>query len=174
MAYHLKVANPARLVAKSSPARAGAQRSEREKGGDFAPAGSKGRSPWRFFGDFLIGEKVTRVQGGAPAYRGAQGPPPRTNSPGDLGRSAQIRGRRGHQPRTNSPGDLGRSAQIRGRRGHQPRTNSPRGQSPQNQKQLARLGASSPSLQSKIKKQAAPMVAKEENSFYVWNYRLHR
>ena len=59
-------------MAETSPARAGAQRSEREKGGDFAPAGSKGRSPWRFFGDFLIGEKVTRVQGGAPAS-GTQG-----------------------------------------------------------------------------------------------------
>ena len=33
---------------------------------------SKGRSPWRFFGDFLIGEKVTRVQGGAPASGGVQ------------------------------------------------------------------------------------------------------
>ena len=62
-------------------------RSEREKGGDFAPGDSKGHSPWRFFGDFLIGEKVTRVQGGAPALVGAgtmslqkslapQGPPP--------------------------------------------------------------------------------------------------
>ena len=47
-------------------------RSEREKGGDFAPGDSKGHSPWRFFGDFLIGEKVTRVQGGAPAS-GTQG-----------------------------------------------------------------------------------------------------
>ena len=50
-------------------------RSEREKGGDFAPGDSKGHSPWRFFGDFLIGEKVTRVQGGAPALE-EQGPPP--------------------------------------------------------------------------------------------------
>ena len=64
---YLKVANPARLVAEGSPARAGAQRSERSKGGDSALGDSKGRSPWRFFGDFLIGEKVTRVQGGAPA-----------------------------------------------------------------------------------------------------------
>ena len=38
---YLKVANPARLVAEGSPARAGAQRSEREKGGDFAPRESR-------------------------------------------------------------------------------------------------------------------------------------
>ena len=55
-------------------------RSEREKGGDFAPGDSKGHSPWRFFGDFLIGEKVTRVQGGAPALE-EQGPPAPAKSP---------------------------------------------------------------------------------------------
>ena len=66
-AHKLKVANRSFSVAEGSPARAGAERSEREKGGDFALGDSKGRSPWRFFGDFLIGEKVTRVQGGAPA-----------------------------------------------------------------------------------------------------------
>ena len=32
---------------------------------------SKGRSPWRAFGDFLRDGKVTRVQGGAPASVGA-------------------------------------------------------------------------------------------------------
>ena len=73
--HHLKVANPSATVAESSPARCV---SEREKGGYFAPAGSKGRSPWRFFGDFLIGEKVTRVRGGAPAWE-EQGPPPLQN-----------------------------------------------------------------------------------------------
>ena len=62
--HHLKVANPSATVAESSPARCV---SEREKGGDFAPAGSKGRSPWRAFGDFPRDGKVTRVQGGAPA-----------------------------------------------------------------------------------------------------------
>ena len=36
----------------------------------------KGGSPWRFFGDFLIGEKVTRVQGGAPASQGLWGQSP--------------------------------------------------------------------------------------------------
>ena len=41
--------------------------SEREKGGDHAPGDSKGRSPWRAFGDFPRVGKVTRVQGGAPA-----------------------------------------------------------------------------------------------------------
>ena len=59
-------------MVEGSPARAGAQRSERSKGGDSALGDSKGRSPWRFFGDFLIGEKVTRVQGGAPASGGVQ------------------------------------------------------------------------------------------------------
>ena len=36
------------------------------------PRGStqRGTPSGRFFGDFLIGEKVTRVQGGAPAYQG--------------------------------------------------------------------------------------------------------
>ena len=58
-------------MAEGSPARAGAQRSEREKGGDFAPGDSKGRSPWRAFGDFPRDGKVTRVQGGAPALVGA-------------------------------------------------------------------------------------------------------
>ena len=38
-------------------------RSEREKGGTPTPGDSKGHSPWRFFGDFLIGEKVTRGEG---------------------------------------------------------------------------------------------------------------
>ena len=38
------------------------------------PKGStqRGDPSGRFFGDFLIGEKVTRVQGGAPASRGVQ------------------------------------------------------------------------------------------------------
>ena len=75
----LKVANRSFSVAEGSPARCV---SERSKGGDYAPGDSKGRSPWRFFGYFLIGEKVTRVQGGAPAG-----------------------GRRGYQPR-KSPGGL--------------------------------------------------------------------
>ena len=38
-AHHLKVANRSFSVAETSPARAGAQRSEREKGGNPAPAG---------------------------------------------------------------------------------------------------------------------------------------
>ena len=42
-------------------------RSEREKGGDHVQGDSKGRSPWRAFGDFPRDGKVTRVQGGAPS-----------------------------------------------------------------------------------------------------------
>ena len=80
-AHHLKVANRSFSVAQTSPARAGAQRSEREKGGDFAPGDSKGRSPWRAFGDFRRETKVTRVQGGAPALE-EQGLPSLQNPPG--------------------------------------------------------------------------------------------
>ena len=67
---YLKVANRSGSEVEGSPARAEAQRSEREKGGDFVPGDSKGRSPWRAFGDFPRVGKVTRVQGGAPARRG--------------------------------------------------------------------------------------------------------
>ena len=49
-------------------ARVQAKRSTNE-GGKFAPGDSKGRSPWRAFGDFPRDGKVTRVQGGAPASR---------------------------------------------------------------------------------------------------------
>ena len=38
-------------------------RSERSKGGDYAPGDSKGRSPWRAFGDFPRDGKVTRGGG---------------------------------------------------------------------------------------------------------------
>ena len=65
-------------------------------GDDNAPKGEypEGVPPsGRFFGDFLIGEKVTRVQGGAPAS-GRRGCQPRINS----------RGRRG-----GAPSDGGRS-----------------------------------------------------------------
>ena len=57
---YLKVANRSGSEVEGSPARAGAQRSEREKGGDFVPGDSKGRSPWRAFGDFPRDGKVTR------------------------------------------------------------------------------------------------------------------
>ena len=63
-AHLLKVANRSIFVAEGSPARCV---SERKKGGDHAPAGSRGGSPWRAFGDFPRDGKVTRVQGGAPA-----------------------------------------------------------------------------------------------------------
>ena len=47
-------------------------RSEREKGGDHALGESKGRSPWRAFGDFPRVGKVTRVPSMAlPCSRGA-------------------------------------------------------------------------------------------------------
>ena len=60
---YLKVANRSGSEVEGSPARAEAQRSEREKGGDFVPGDSKGRSPWRAFGDFLRDGKVTRGGG---------------------------------------------------------------------------------------------------------------
>ncbi len=70
---HLKVANRSELEAEGSPARAGAERSEREKGGDFAPGDSKGRSPWRAFGDFLRDGKVTRGGGAERPLHGGRG-----------------------------------------------------------------------------------------------------
>ena len=54
---HLKVANRSGSVTEGSPARAGAQRSEREKGGNHAPGDSKGHSPWRIFAYFLYARK---------------------------------------------------------------------------------------------------------------------
>ena len=69
----LKVANRSRFVAEGSPARDGAQRSEREKGGGHAPGDSKGRSPWRAFGDFPRDGKVTRGMGRSAHTRGRGG-----------------------------------------------------------------------------------------------------
>ena len=72
-AHQLKVANRSCFMVEGSPARDGAQRSEREKGGGHAPGDSKGRSPWRAFGDFPRDGKVTRGRrGGAPSPRGVQ------------------------------------------------------------------------------------------------------
>ena len=74
---YLKVANRSGSEVEGSPARAEAQRSEREKGGDFVPGDSKGRSPWRAFGDFLRDGKVTRGGGAErPPHGGcgAEGP----------------------------------------------------------------------------------------------------
>ena len=68
--HQFKVANRSFSVAESSPARAGTKWSEREKGSNYAPGDSKGRSPWRAFGDFPRVGKVTR--GG-----GAERPPHR-------------------------------------------------------------------------------------------------
>ena len=64
-AHPLKVANQSSSVAEGSPARCV---SEREKGENLAPGDSKGRSPWRAFGDFPRDGKVTRGwRGGAPS-----------------------------------------------------------------------------------------------------------
>ena len=52
--------------------RDGAQRSEREKGGDHAPGDSKGHSPWRAFGDFPRDGKVTRGLGRSALLVGAE------------------------------------------------------------------------------------------------------
>ena len=67
---YLKVANRSELEAEGSPARCV---SEREKGGDFAPGDSKGRSPWRAFGDFLRDGKVTRGGGAERPPHGGRG-----------------------------------------------------------------------------------------------------
>ena len=66
-------------------------RSEREKGGGHALGDSKGRSPWRAFGDFPRDGKVTRVQGGAPASRGVQrGEAPRKGPASPRGRGETL------------------------------------------------------------------------------------
>ena len=70
---YLKVANRSGSEVEGSPARAEAQRSEREKGGDFVPGDSKGRSPWRAFGDFLRDGKVTRGGGAERPPHGGRG-----------------------------------------------------------------------------------------------------
>ena len=73
-AHHLKVANRSFSVAETSPARCV---SEREKGENLAPGDSKGRSPWRAFGDFPRDGKVTRGwRGGAPSPWGSWGRSP--------------------------------------------------------------------------------------------------
>ena len=82
-------------------ARVQAKRSTNE-GGKFAPGDSKGRSPWRAFGDFPRDGKVTRVPSMAkPCSRGA---------PALVDAGATSRGyQQGLQPR-KSPGVEGRSA----------------------------------------------------------------
>ena len=64
------------FVAQTSPARCV---SEREKGGNFAPEDSKGRSPWRAFGDFPRDGKVTRGGGAERPLMGVWGPPAPTS-----------------------------------------------------------------------------------------------
>ncbi len=63
------------------------------------PKGStqRGDPSGRFFGDFLIGEKVTRVQGGAPAG-GCRDYQSRKKVTRGMGRSAHTRGRGGKAP----------------------------------------------------------------------------
>ena len=62
-AHHLKVANRSFSVAQTSPARAGAERSERKKGGDFVP-GVQGRSPGTPLVTFVVKRKSPRVWAG--------------------------------------------------------------------------------------------------------------
>ena len=62
-AQNLKVANRSFSVAQTSPARAGAERSEREKGGDFVP-GVQGRSPGTPLVTFVVKRKSPRVWAG--------------------------------------------------------------------------------------------------------------
>ena len=60
---HLKVANRSGLVVEGSPARAEAQRGEREKGGDYA-LGVQGRSPGTPLDPFVVKRKDPRVWAG--------------------------------------------------------------------------------------------------------------
>ena len=59
----LKVANRSGLVVEGSPARAEAQRGEREKGGDYA-LGGQGRSPGTPLVPFVVKRKEPRVWAG--------------------------------------------------------------------------------------------------------------
>ena len=64
---------------------------------------SKGRSPWRAFGDFPRDGKVTRVQGGAPAggcrdYQSRKSPRGAEHGKAMLSRSARIGGCRDCRP----------------------------------------------------------------------------
>ena len=90
-AHHLKVANRSIFVAQTSPARCV---SEREKGGNFAPGDSKGRSPWRAFGDFPRDGKVTRGEGAERLHQGTLGLPAPHKVGRGAGRSARISGSR--------------------------------------------------------------------------------
>ena len=70
-------------------------RSERAKGGDHVQGDSKGRSPWRAFGDFPRDGKVTRVQGGAPAggcrdYQSRKSPRVRGGAPASVGAGTAV------------------------------------------------------------------------------------
>ena len=87
--HHLKVANPARLVAESSPARCV---SEREKGGDFALRESRTVGSGTPLVPFVVKRKEPGARGGAPAqgecrgatplaYWATQGPPVPAKSP---------------------------------------------------------------------------------------------
>ena len=78
MAHHLKVANPARLVA---PSLSGGNGACAVGGMIMPPMGVQGDTPWHAFGDFRRETKVTRVQGGAPALE-EQGLPSLQNPPG--------------------------------------------------------------------------------------------
>ena len=88
---YLKVANPARLVAEGSPARAGAQRSEREKGGDFAPRESR-----------TVGSGAPLVTfpatGKSPGVGGAERPPQGRSAEEGLPSSQRGRGRAQRSP----------------------------------------------------------------------------
>ena len=66
--HNLKVANRSIFVAQTSPARAGAERSEREKGGNSAP-GVQGRSPGTPLVTFVVKRKSPGVEGrSAPSW----------------------------------------------------------------------------------------------------------
>ena len=100
-AHQLKVANRSCSMAEGSPARDGAQRSEREKGGDHAPGDSKGHSPWRAFGDFPRDGKVTRGLGRSAHTKGsAEGAsPPRPS----VGWNPTDPAPSGHSPDPETP-----------------------------------------------------------------------
>ena len=101
-AHHLKVANRSFSVAETSPARAGAQRSEREKGGDFVPE-VQGRSPGTPLVTFVVKRKSPGVWGGAPKSGGVGAASP-SQTPGAWGGAPKSGGAGAASPAQTLPG----------------------------------------------------------------------
>ena len=102
------------LGQRLKPYRGGAAPPQGERSVPLRGSTQRGVPSGRFFGDFLIGEKVTRGAGRSARIGGGRDHRPCINLPRGaehgkamLSRSARIRRRRGCQPRINPPGPQG-------------------------------------------------------------------